>query len=101
MANTTGKKFGGRTKGTPNKLTESAKEAFEIAYSKLQENDETSLFGWAEKNLTDFYKLYSKLIPTDIKAKVDTTVQQFDLKDTIKQFYEGNTETETSASETN
>jgi len=35
MANTTGKKFGGRTKGTPNKLTTSVKEAILEAFDKV------------------------------------------------------------------
>ena len=38
MANTTGKKFGGRTKGTPNKTSVEMREAFnELISSKLPE----------------------------------------------------------------
>lgn len=33
MANTTGKKFGGRKKGTPNKTTEEIRESFQLLIS--------------------------------------------------------------------
>lgn len=88
----------GRKEGSVNILTKSVKEAFEIAFNKLQDKDGVKLEDWGEKNPTEFYKLASKLIPTDIKAKVDTTVQQFDLKDTIKQFYERDSEATESTS---
>lgn len=58
-----GKKTGGRTKGTPNKLTKSAREAFQLAFdglggfAKLQE--------WAKANPTQFYTLYARLIPVE------------------------------------
>ncbi len=66
MANTTGKKFGGRQKGTPNKVTATVRETFERVFSQLQEGDDANLQTWAEQNPTEFYKLSSKLIPTDV-----------------------------------
>lgn len=45
MANTTGKKFGGREKGTPNKTTQEIKEAYQI----LVENNLENMTTWLEK----------------------------------------------------
>ncbi len=42
MANTTGKKFGGRTKGTPNKVTNDIREA----YKKLLDKNIDNLDKW-------------------------------------------------------
>lgn len=58
-----GRKTGGRQPGTPNKITKSAREAFQLAfegiggYPKLQE--------WGEANPTEFFKLYARLIPVE------------------------------------
>ena len=72
-------KIGGRTKGTPNKLTTSIKEAFVVVFDLLQGNKEANLETWAKENPTEFYKLISKLIPTDVKAQVDgeLTIKQW------------------------
>lgn len=64
------KKVGGRTKGTPNKLTTSVKEAVQIAFDSLQLDSKANLKSWGKENPTEFYRLASKLIPTDIKAQV-------------------------------
>ena len=69
MANTTGKKFGGRKKGTPNKVTASIKEAFKEAFDEL--GGAQALVTWGQANQTEFYKLASKLIPTEIAGKVE------------------------------
>jgi hypothetical protein len=61
-----GVKVGGRVKGTPNKFTASARQAFELAFSDLQKNKNTTLTTWAKLNLSDFYKLYARLIPNEI-----------------------------------
>ena len=68
-----GKKSGGGSrKGSPNKLTKSVKEAFEIAFSELQEDKEAKLSNWAKENPTEFYKLAAKLIPTSVNADLTT-----------------------------
>lgn len=75
MAN--GYKTGGRAKGTPNKLTSKVREAFERAFELLQEGDDESparLDNWARLNPDEFYKLASKLIPTEISADVKGTL---------------------------
>lgn len=48
MANTTGKKFGGRKKGTPNKKTKEIKEAFEL----IVDNNLNNIDEWI-KNIAD------------------------------------------------
>lgn len=53
----------GRPPGA-NKGTIAAKEAFALAFDKLGGHE--GLATWASENQTDFYKLYSKLIPTDV-----------------------------------
>ena len=68
-----GKKTGGGSrKGSPNKLTKSVKEAFEITFNELQSDKNANLATWAKENTTDFYRLAAKLMPTDIKADVES-----------------------------
>lgn len=60
----------GRPKGTPNKLTKTVKEAFEIAFQNLQEQPGARLADWAKDNPTDFYRIAAKLIPAELNANV-------------------------------
>lgn len=53
----------GRKKGEPNKLTKSAREAFQMAFE--QSGGFAELTAWALENRTDFYKLYARLIPVE------------------------------------
>lgn len=62
-----GKKTGGRKKGSLNKTTVSVKQVFEEAFDGL--GGTKALVKWAKAEPTEFYKLYSKLIPQDINAK--------------------------------
>lgn len=73
----------GRKKGTPNKTTQSAREAFALAfqglggYQKLQE--------WATENQTEFFKLYARLIPVEhVGAGGEGPVSTI-----VKHIYEG------------
>lgn len=59
-----GKKTGGRQKGTPNKLTQSAREAFQLAFDRC--GGAQGLTTWARKNPTEFYKIYGRLIPMEV-----------------------------------
>ncbi len=71
-----GKKAGpGRPKGVPNKVTQTVKEAFEAAFRTLQDQPGAKLDDWAKENPTDFYKIASKLIPTDVKAELSGSVE--------------------------
>lgn len=60
----------GRPKGSQNKLTRAIKDAFQAAFDDLQRDEDNNLLSWAQANPTDFYKLASKLIPSDINARV-------------------------------
>lgn len=63
-----GKKTGGRVKGTPNHVTTSVKEALHAAFEGI--GGVPKLIQWASENQTEFYKLYSKLIPVQVDAAV-------------------------------
>lgn len=71
----TGFKAGGRQKGSLNKTTVAARTAFQMAFDGVGGAD--ALIAWAKENPTDFYKLYSKLIPQDVNANVggDISIQ--------------------------
>lgn len=56
-------KTGGRVAGTPNKLTKSAREAFQLAFEGM--GGQQGLIAWALLNATEFYKLYARLIPVE------------------------------------
>lgn len=73
------KKTGGRKAGTPNKLTKTVKEAFEQAFNAMQEQPGVKLEEWGKANPTEFYKLASKLIPSEINAKVSAQENAVDL----------------------
>lgn len=53
----------GRKSGSQNKLTKSAREAYQIAFDTI--GGAQSLSTWAEANKTEFYKLYARLIPVE------------------------------------
>jgi hypothetical protein len=56
-----GVRHGGRQKGTPNKLTVNAREAFQHAFDEM--GGPAQLAAWARMNETEFYKLFARLIP--------------------------------------
>jgi hypothetical protein len=64
----------GRVKGVPNKMTVAVKEAFELAFQSI--GGEPALATWARRNRTEFYKLYARLIPVDVRATVDHTLNR-------------------------
>lgn len=62
---------GGRPKGAKNRLTISVKDAVLDAFNKMQESEEHNIVTWGKANPTDFYKIASKLIPTDVQAEIN------------------------------
>lgn len=58
-----GERRGGRQKGTPNKTTATARAAFQLAFDGA--GGVNALRRWAKKNLTEFYRLYARLIPVE------------------------------------
>lgn len=67
-----GFKTGGRKKGTPNKFTASVKAAFEEAFDRM--GGVEALVSWAQSEPTEFYKLYSKLLPAEVRNSVNANV---------------------------
>lgn len=68
-----GKKTGGRVKGTPNKTTASAREAFQHAFNGI--GGAQALTNWARENQTEFYKLFGRLIPVEHSGEGGGPVQ--------------------------
>jgi len=62
-------KTGGRKKGTPNRAGVEVKAALEKAFTTI--GGHAALARWARQNPTEFYKLWSKLLPKDINATID------------------------------
>jgi hypothetical protein len=72
-----GKGNPGKPKGALNKTTKLVKEVFADAFNELQQDEAVKLAVWGKENPTEFYKLASKLIPTqmDIAANVNLSDQ--------------------------
>jgi hypothetical protein len=75
-----GIKTGGRQKGSVNKLTSSFKELVQATYESL-EADGNGMLQWANDNKTEFYKIASKLIPTEMAVKAEIT--QIEISKTV------------------
>ena len=60
----------GRVKGVPNKTTKAVKDALQEAFDGIGGVD--ALILWAKTEQTEFYKLWAKLLPTEVKAQVKT-----------------------------
>ena len=73
------KKAGGRKPGTQNKLTTSAKQAFQDAFDNL--GGTKALTKWAKRNQTAFYNLYGRSIPVDVKGNLNLTSKTLIIKD--------------------
>ena len=69
-------KTGGRVKGTPNKSTAAVKEALTSAFEGLA--GVPALIEWGRENPTEFYRLWSRLLP--LQAKIEATLS---LDDTL------------------
>jgi len=77
MAPPKGTRPGGRQKGTPNKISASAKEAIQLAFDGL--GGTAALIAWASdpKNTTIFYsQIFTKIVPhqVDGKLKIDPLI---------------------------
>jgi hypothetical protein len=56
----------GRPKGKPNKSTTSVKEAFRLAFEGI--GGVKALIEWAKDEKTEFFKIYSKLLPKELEV---------------------------------
>jgi hypothetical protein len=66
-------KTGGRKKGSGNVITTTVRQTVLEVFQRLQNDPDANLEQWAKKETTEFYRMASKLIPTDIKADVKHT----------------------------
>lgn len=71
-----GKKTGGRQKGTPNKLTQDAKEAIEFVAQGLGGAD--GMLAWAQEDKVNerifWSNIYPRILPKEVKADVDASL---------------------------
>ena len=75
MANTTGKKFGGRKKGTPNKITSKAKGAIAEALDGESEHISEALHEIRKSgNYVEFINAIVKLCPYVIPKMTETEI---------------------------
>lgn len=81
MANTTGKKFGGRKKGTPNKMGAKVKETFSVVFHQLQKDPygKNSLLSWANENPTEFYKIAARFIPLEVDGQLEHRINTIEV----------------------
>ncbi len=66
----------GKPKGAKNKATISVKNAFAEAFNELQKDKSNCLLSWGKENPTEFYKLASKLIPTELAGSIEQKVTE-------------------------
>lgn len=71
---------GGRPKGVKNKITTTVKGAVLDAFIKLQADSKNNLEAFAKKYPRDFYQIAAKLIPTEVQATVEATVNWSETK---------------------
>lgn len=63
-----GRKTGGREKGTPNKIGGAVRENVISVFETL--GGTKQMADWARENLTEFYRLYARLLPTEATLNV-------------------------------
>ena len=71
MANTTGKKHGGRQKGTPNKMTRQVKEAILAAFDEV--GGVSYLVKVAKDDPKTFCSLIGRIIHTEVNADLTSS----------------------------
>lgn len=76
MANTTGKKFGGRTKGTPNKTSAQAREVLQNVVGKELDKLGTLL---AKLEPLERVNALAKLLPYILPKKQEIDITELDL----------------------
>lgn len=66
----------GKQKGTVLKTTRLVKEVFADVFTSLQSDPHANLEAWGKLNPTEFYKLASKLIPTQMNIDANLNLSQ-------------------------
>lgn len=78
------KKIGGRVKGDLNLITRTVRETFLEVFNTIQSEPVVNLKAFAIKYPREFYLLASKLIPTEIVAKVEASIVWNETKQYVK-----------------
>lgn len=73
----TGNRGKGRPKGSQNKATVAVKDALHAAFDKIGGAEKLAV--WASDNPTEFYKLWAKMLPTDVNANLNGSVSVIQL----------------------
>lgn len=60
-------KIGGRPKGAKNKLSGIAKDNIAAVFVRL--GGTAAMARWAEDNMSEFYKIYARLIPQELTGQ--------------------------------
>ena len=63
----TGRKTGGRKAGVSNIISGNAKDNIAAVFTRL--GSTTAMAEWAKENQTQFYQIYSKLLPHEVTGK--------------------------------
>lgn len=72
----------GRPKGVPNRATVAVKAAMQAVYADLQAEAQAEnghFREWAKANPTEFYKLWAKMLPTEISGPGGQPIQTEDM----------------------
>lgn len=67
----------GRKPGGENEMTKKMKTVKQTvlnAFNVLQEDPQANLIAWGKENLSDFYTIAAKLIPTEISGNLETKI---------------------------
>ena len=63
-------KTGGRVAGTPNKISGAVRDNVINVFNKI--GGEEEMARWAKDNQTEFYRMYSKLLPRQVNSEIST-----------------------------
>ena len=69
-------------KGIPNKMGASAKENVVAVFTRL--GGTAQMANWAKDNLTDFYRLYAKLIPQELSGTIELAEKRLSYAERIE-----------------
>ncbi len=64
-----GRKTGGRTKGTPNKVSGTVKDNVIEVFEGI--GGIATMMEWAKQNQTEFYRLYARLLTREVAGASD------------------------------
>lgn len=65
----------GKPKGAVSKISRTVKETVLAVFNDMQEDAKHNLLEFAKNNPVEFYKIASKLIPTEVTGTVKETIE--------------------------